>query len=191
MRMHRLCGFKLLNLKATFQCCRITDSLLRQMTLIRFNRVLKMPNSKITLTVYSSNKLERIHVTGLKCAKDFQMVKVLLQSHGVLIKSIQTNNSFFIVKDIKINNFVEFAKFCNNGKIKSQYIINLSNFGLQDTGFLNVIHLRGQRKDVDKSACLVLIHRKSLIMLGAKNTTKVKKMVKTVNTLFKSFFCSH
>ena len=78
--------FSLRNLKGVFKVSQVSEPLLKKMNKMRYNRILKLER-KMTLTIYpnSSNLFKTIHITGIKCQKDFKDVKKFLQTYQNLL----------------------------------------------------------------------------------------------------------
>ena len=63
---------------------------------------------------------------------------------------------------------MEFAFFCQKNKKNMDVDVNLTSFALNADGYLNSIYLKHK-----KASGTVIIHRKCVALLGAKNYTSV------------------
>ena len=93
------------------------------------------------------------------------------------------DNTYWIKKPHIIERFHEFASFCERYREKRQDVdLDLSNFALNGDGFLNSIYLRHR-----KASGTVIIHRKCISILGAKNASSVLLLTDKVNTLLEQY----
>ena len=149
------------------------------------NKVLRL-GDKICLTVYRNNLL-KIHVTGISSLSDFESVLAFFKSINLGISRIQINNTFWMIKPFIINHFYKFADFCKNRPKTGSTVIDVSNIGLNGDGkFLNSIFLRN-------SACkgTVIIHRTSILILGATNIVAIKLLKQSLENLITSYQKQH
>ena len=92
-----------------------------------------------------------------------------------------------MIKPFIINHFYKFADFCKNRPKTGSTVIDVSNIGLNGDGkFLNSIFLRN-------SACkgTVIIHRTSILILGATNIVAIKVLKQSLENLRTSYQKQH
>ena len=101
--------YELRNIKCVIELDKISPKLLSKFEQRKQNNILRLKQT-IVLTIYRSS-YNRIHVTGIKNTKDFQLIKLFFARSGTKIKEVQVNNTYWI-KRYLIERFLEFAQFC-------------------------------------------------------------------------------
>ena len=145
------------------------------------NKVLRL-GDKICLTVYRNNLL-KVHVTGISSSSDFESVLSFFKINKIGISRMQINNTFWMIKPFIINSFNKFAYFCKNRSKTGSTAIDVSNVGLNGNGeFFNSIFLRNF--DCEGT---VIIHRTSILILGAKNIFAIKILKHSLENLITSY----
>ena len=165
-------------------CLNVKKELTPHLKLFKHNKTNKVMRlgEKICLTVYRNN-LFKVHVTGISSSSGFESVLSFFKSIDIDISRIQINNTFWLIKPFIINHFSKFAVFCKNRSKTGKTVIDISNVGLNGDGkFLNSIFLRN-------SVCkgTVIIHRTSILILGAKNITAIKLLKHSLENLITSY----
>ena len=173
--------FELRNIKCTFLLNTLSDLLLSKFEKSRYNLILRLEQSVI-LTVYPSSS-NRVHATGIKNMRNLLAIKSLFHSTRIKIRDIVVDNTYWIRKPHIIDRFHEFASFCERYRESGEDIdLDMSNFALNGDGYLNTIYLKHR-----KASGTVIIHRKCISILGAKNSSSVLLLSDKVNHLFKKY----
>ena len=144
------------------------------------NLILRLHES-IVLTIYKSS-IDRVHATGIKHMKCIQMIKQLFQMCQIKVKRLVINNSYWLKKPIRIRRFSEFASFCKRVQKKGKLQFDVSNFALNSDGFLNSIYMRHP-----EASGTIIIHRKSVTLLGAKCSKSVKLLSSELHDILKQY----
>ena len=176
---------RLRNIKCNFVVKKELTPHLKLFKQHKTNKVLRL-GDKICLTVYQ-NSLLKVHVTGISSSSDFESVLSFFKSINIGISRMEINNTFWMIKPFIINNFYKFAIFCKNRSKTGSTVIDVSNVGLNGNGeFFNSIFLRNF--DCEGT---VIIHRTSILILGAKNIFAIKILKQSLENLITSYQKQH
>lgn len=173
-------AFELRNVKCVLTLSMLPQNLIEQFVKRQHNLILRIRDS-IILTIYPK-QIERVHITGIKNINDFQLIKILFLKNYVKIRKIQINNTFWIAKPMIIPHFHKFALFCKHTYTNRYAILDLSSYGLNGDGYINVIYLRHKM-----CSGVGLIHRKSSSIIGAKDFQSVKMLVFEIKQLLNTY----
>ena len=173
-------GYELRNIKCTFVVDTLSSLFLSKFDKRKHNRILRMKQS-IILTIYPSSS-NRVHATGIKNMNNLRSIKSLFKICNITIQDIRIDNTYWLNKPHEIVNFTEFALFCQKNKKNMDIDIDLTSFAMNADGYLNSIYLKHK-----KANGTVIIHRKCIALLGAKNFASVKLLTKKAEVLFQQY----
>ena len=172
---------RLRNVKCLFVLHDNIEALCKKFQLHEKNYTLRL-DEKICLTIYPNSKY-KLHATGISGLEDLEQILYFFVTNEIKVKSVEVNNTFWLIKPLIIKNFDKFAQFCKTRQKLDSVTINLNNLGLNgDGGFLNAIFLR--HLDVNGS---VIIHRTCSLILGPKNIDEVKLLSYDLQMLLNSY----
>ena len=171
--------YELRNIKCVIELDEISPKLLSKFEQRKQNNILRLKQT-IVLTIYPSS-YNRIHVTGIKNTKDFQLIKLFFARSGTKIKEVQVNNTYWI-KRYLIERFLDFAQFCKKNKHLFDFNIDLNSFAMNIDGYLNAIYLR--HKNATGTA---VIHRKCVALLGSKTLSCIQLLANRVDLILQAY----
>lgn len=173
-------GYELRNIKCTFVLDTLSPLLISKFDKRKHNLILRLDQS-IILTIYPSSS-NKVHATGIKNKSNLRSIKSLFKFCQIKIQNIRIDNTYWLKKPHEIEKFTEFALFCQKNKNNMDVDIDLTSFALNADGYLNSIYLK--HKEVGGT---VIIHRKCITLLGAKNYTSVKLLTNKAELLFQQY----